>query len=366
MASLQFAAFTFSICCIFLAAAGAHAASVDWRADFERTIQAAKNEGRVVVLLLLGQVYRDAVLPFERAYPGIQLEAIGGRGRDLTPRIRAERESGQYLWDVFLNASETGDLVFKPRGYLAPLRPTLILPEVVADDKWLGGFDDGWIDEENRYLYAYLGRITRLFYVNRDLVPENQLNTVEQLVEPRWKGKIITDDPRRPGPGSANLGHLLMVLGENWVRRFLANDPVIVDNPRQLAEFVYRGRYPIAMDLRSDIQWEFKKHGLTQVKPLAPESETGGRLGMSRVAALFDRAPHPNAAKVFLNWYLTRDAQQHATNLIGENSRRLDVVGPAETAPDPKTKYRSVNKGKYMHLIDKAMEISKESLGKTR
>jgi hypothetical protein len=62
---------------------------------------------------------------------------------------------------------------------------------------------------------------------------------MDQLIEPHWKGKIIMDNSRRPGPGSANLGHLLMVLDENWVvRRFLANNSVIVDNPRQLAEFI--------------------------------------------------------------------------------------------------------------------------------
>lgn len=344
----------------------AQAATLDWKVDWEKTVQTGKKEGRVVVLLLLGQVFRDALIPFERAYPEIKLEATGARGRDITPRIRAERESGQYLWDVFLNASETGDLVFKPAGYLAPLRRALILPEVLADDKWLGGFEDGWIDVESQYLYGYLGEIGRLVHVNRQLIPESELNSVEQLIDPRWKGKIIMDDFRRPGPGSAGLGHLLMVLGEGWVRQFLANHPVIIDNPRQLAEFVYRGRYPIAMALRTEVYVNFQKQGLTQVKPLAAGSEAGTRLSTSRVVGLFERAPHPNAAKVFMNWILTREAQQHFTNATALNSRRLDVVGPEETAPNPKMKYRSVNKGKYMHFIDKAMEIGKEVFGKTQ
>jgi iron(III) transport system substrate-binding protein len=320
----------------------------------------------VVVLLLLGQVFRDAVLPFERAYPGIKLEATGARGRDITPRIRAEREAGQFLWDVYLNASETGDLVFKRAGYLSPLRPALVQPEVLANDKWLGGFEDGWIDVENRYLYGYLGELGHLVHVNRDLVPENELSSIEQLIDPRWKGKIIMDDPRRAGPGSADLGHLLMVLGEGWVRKFLANDPIIVDNPRQLAEFVYRGRYPVAMSLRTEMYVDFKKQGLTHVKPIAPKTEAGARLSMSRVAGLFERAPRPNAAKVFVNWFLGREAQQHLVKVSGLNSRRLDTVSPSENPPDPAQRYRSVNKGQYMHFIGKSMEITKEALGQTR
>ena len=356
----------FIIVASFLSAGTSWGAAVDWKADWEKTIQLGNKEGRVVVLLLLGQVFRDAVLPFERAYPQIKLEATGARGRDITPRIRAERDAGQFLWDVFLNASETGDLIFKRANYLTPLKPALMLPEVLANDKWLGGFDDGWIDVENQFLYGYLGEISHVVHVNRQSVSETQLSSIEQLTDPRWKGKVIMDDPRRAGPGSADLGHLMMVLGENWVRKFLANDPVIVDNPRQLAEFLYRGRYPIAVSLRAEMYLDFQKQGLTHVKPLAPQSEAGGRLSMSRVAGLFERAPHPNAAKVFVNWFLSRDAQQHLANVSGLNSRRLDTVSTAETAPNPKVKYRSVNKGQYMHFIGKSMDLTKEVLGQTR
>jgi ABC-type Fe3+ transport system substrate-binding protein len=340
--------------------------SATWESDWHKTVQAGKKEGRVIALLLLGQVFRDALTHFERAYPEIKLEATGARGRDVTPRIRAEREAGQYQWDVYLNASETGDLIFKPAGYLAPLRPALVLPEVLTEDKWLGGFEDGWIDVEARYLYGYLGDVSSLVHVNRNVIPEGQPKSVEELVNPRWKGKVMIDDPRRAGPGSADLAHFLMVLGEGWLRKFLANDLVIIDNPRQLADFLYRGRYPIAVSLRTEMYRDFKRQGLTEVKPLDSDEEASTRLSMSRVVGLFDRAPHPNAAKILVNWVLTREAQQHFVDATAVNSRRLDTRKLAEAAPNPKLKYRSVNKGQYMHFIGKAMEISKEMIGKTR
>jgi iron(III) transport system substrate-binding protein len=350
---------------LLLGTVKAPAASLDWKADWERTVEGAKKEGRVVILGLLGRAYQDALKPFQNAYPEIKLEAIGARGRDITPRIRAERDAGQYLWDVYLNAPTTG-LLFKPRGYLTPLRPQLILPEVLANDKWLGGFEDGWIDVDKRSLYGYSGSITHLVHVNRDIVSEKELDSLEQLADPRWKGKIVTDDPRRAGPGHAQLAHLVMVLGESWARRFLANDLVIVDNPRQLAEFVYRGRYPVAFAMRTDVHIAFKKQGLTHVKPLAPDSEPGVYLAMSRVAGLFDRAPHPNAAKLFVNWFLGRDAQQYFSDITETNSRRLDVMGPPETAANPKLKYRAVLKEENEHFQDKALELAKEVLGVAR
>jgi iron(III) transport system substrate-binding protein len=350
--------------CFFLVTPKPRAASLDWKVDWQRTLQAARKEGRLVVLGLLGRTYQDALKPFQNEYPEIRLEVMGARGRDITPRIRAEREAGQYLWDVFLNAPTTG-LLFKRMGYLAPLRPQLILPEVLASDKWLGGFEDGWLDAEQRFLYGYTG-LTNLAHINRDILSEKEINSVEQLIDPRWKGKIVTDDPRRAGTAHGQLAHLLMVLGESWTRRFLANDLVIVDNPRQLAEFVYRGQYPIALGLRSGLYDEFKKQGVVHVKPLAPKSKADAYLSIGRVVGLFDRASHPNAAKLFVNWVLRREAQQHFSDITETSNRRLDVLGPAETAADPKLKYRSVLKEENERFQHKAIEIAKEVFGVTR
>jgi iron(III) transport system substrate-binding protein len=84
---------------------------------------------------------------------------------------------------------------------------------------------------------------------------------------------------------------------------------------------------------------------------------------MSRSIVLINRAPHPHAAKVFINWVLSREAQQLAAQHLEENSRRLDVDGPADTKPDPGVQYppsvtTEANAG-YQH---RAIEIARELL----
>ena len=346
-----------ALLCLSRESAAQNPAGDDWNA----TVAAAKKEGQVVVLLLTGEEHRQAVLPFEQAYPDIKLNAVGGRGREVTPRIRAERTAGQYSWDVYLNASETGALVFKPAGYLAPLRPVLE-PDLLPDRLWLSGFEAGWVDVEHKYIYAYGGSLNYMAYANRTIVPNSELSTIKQLSDPRWKGKIAMDDPRRVGPGSADMGDLLMVLGEPWLRQYLAN-ATVVDNPRQLVEFVFRGQYPVAVDARTELVASFKADGLSNVEPLHGNIDQDARLENSQVIGLFDKAPHPNAAKVFINWFLSHDAQQYAVKVTALNSRRLDTVGPPESTPDPNVKYRSVNIEQNMHFIEDAMKISQDALG---
>ena len=77
---------------------------------------------------------------------------------------------------------------------------------------------------------------------------------------------------------------------------------------------------------------------------------------------LVNRAPHPNAARVYLNWLLSKDGQTAWAQTTGENSRRTDVEGPAESAPDPAKSYRVVNSEEYNHYQDQALGLAREIL----
>jgi ABC-type Fe3+ transport system substrate-binding protein len=75
---------------------------------------------------------------------------------------------------------------------------------------------------------------------------------------------------------------------------------------------------------------------------------------------LINRAPHPNAAKVFLNWLLSREGQTTWVQVTAQNSRRIDVEGPPSTAPDQKAKYRIVNHEDYNHYISEAQAVARD------
>jgi ABC-type Fe3+ transport system substrate-binding protein len=166
-------------------------------------------------------------------------------------------------------------------------------------------------------------------WANRDLIPASDLQTGRDLLDPRWRGRIILQDPRA-GSGQAQLMLLLLAYGEDFVRDLLTKQEMAVtgDN-RQQTEWVVRGRYPIAVGMNSDQLALFQDQGLgLNVKSLpSPVALTGGFGSVQ----FFERAPHPNAAKVFINWLLTRDVQHQLAQATNSNSRRLDV---APSAPD--------------------------------
>lgn len=336
----------------------------NWKAQWDKTVAAAKQEGKLVINLQPGQVFRDWVANFEKKYPEIRLETAALFGADFVSRVLPERRADQYLWDIHVGGPESSHGGLVPAGAVEPLRPHLLLPEVLDDTKWLGGFNGGFTDKEGKYVYCIMADVTYQVFVNRDSVPEAQLSRTEELLDPRWKGKLSVYDPRIPGKGSVDAGHWVMVNGEEWWRQLLAQRPVATKDRRQQVEWLIRGQYPIAISSDTTTLTEFKRQGLgLNVKPLDPESDMGQRLGMSFVFIIMNRAPHQNAARLFANWVLTREAQEAYVKHTERNSRRVDVTKVAETAPNPKRKYPpSINLQEYGRFDHRAQAIAREMI----
>jgi iron(III) transport system substrate-binding protein len=292
------------------------------------------------------------------------VELSGATGREFSPKILAEREASQYLWDVQVGGPETPNFQLKPKGVYDPIKPALMLPEVLDESAWLNGFDAGYMDKERQFVYAFQGAMTPIVHVNRDVVPQSELSQVEQLIEPRWSGKIAWDDPRVTGSGAANAAHLIMVLGEDFVKQLFSQNLTLTRDKRQLVEWAVRGTYAVAGAIDEPFLVPFREQqvGLS-VKALDPIGEPGMRLSpVVGDAMLVNRAPHPNAARLYLNWLLSKEGQAVWVREIGQNSRRLDVPGPAETAPAPGRIYRSVNSEEHGHYIERAIELGKDLL----
>jgi iron(III) transport system substrate-binding protein len=333
-----------------------------WETEWERTLAAAREEGVIALSQQPGGNFREWISHFERKYPGIRIELSGMTGSEASARILAERRGDQFLRDVHQGGAESLNGTLKPAGALDPFRPALILPEVLDDSKWLKGFDDGFADVEGMYTYAFSTELVPTVYVNRDFVPESELSRVEDLLDPKWRGRMTFYDPRQSGKGSSDAAHYVQLKGEDWFRQLLAQEPVITFDRRQQIEWAVRGRYPIGLSLSNTVLPEFQEQGAgLHIVPLAYKTPLGARISMSKTIAIINRAPHPNAAKVFVNWVLSREGQQLFSQLIEENSRRLDVDGIPATKPDPAVDYPpSNNKEAYSHFQRRAMDIAKE------
>ena len=104
-----------------------------WQQDWEKTLEAAKKEGQVVVYI---SGY-EAILPdFEKEFPEIKVIAVTGRGNQLGPRLLAERRGEKFIADVSSTGANPNYQQFHPATALDPIKPALILPEVTDQSKW--------------------------------------------------------------------------------------------------------------------------------------------------------------------------------------------------------------------------------------
>ena len=118
------------IVAVLLCALAKIASAAESQSEWESTLAAAKKEGKVAVITDVTAAIRDALtIPFQEKY-GITVELFGALGREVPPRIAAERKAGRYLWDVFVHGTTTGLESMIPMGAFDPLEPALILPDV--------------------------------------------------------------------------------------------------------------------------------------------------------------------------------------------------------------------------------------------
>jgi ABC-type Fe3+ transport system substrate-binding protein len=312
---------------LILALASGRAAAVEW----EETVKAANAEGEVDVHGGPGKIYSEVLTEgFTRAYPDIKVNFSGSSGRDAIPQIMREREAGAYHWDVYVGGTPSILQVLKPAGAFAPLRPALILPEVLDDQAWYGGLDYAWMDKEKTYVLGFEVTISPAVMVNWDFISRDDLKTYQDLLKPQFSGKIVWDDPRLPGQGVASGQRFLVNFGADFLKRLYAEQKIVyTSNTRQNAEWVVRGTYPIGIATAFEQLLPFQQQGLgNNITPFEPTLEHLALSSGFGTVSLMDHAPHPAAAKLYINWLLSKAAQTD-WGKTHHNSRRLDVPHPA-------------------------------------
>jgi iron(III) transport system substrate-binding protein len=308
------------------AASIAHAAASDW----DDLVKAANAEGEVDVHGGPGKLYEQVLTQgFRRAFPQVKVVFSGSSGRDAIPQITRERSAGVYNWDVYVGGTPSILQSLMPAGAFVPLRPAFMLPEITDDKNWFGGLDLGWMDTAKRYVLGFEATVTAPVMVNWDFVAHDDLKTHADLLAPRFANKIVWDDPRLPGAGVGVGQRLLNNFGADFLQRLYAEQKIVYStNPRQEAEWLVRGQYPIGLGTAAEEIGPFQQQGLGKnisgfdLHLPHPTMSTG-----FGTVSLMDRAPHPNAAKLYINWLLSK-AGQTDWGSTGHNSRRLDVPHP--------------------------------------
>jgi len=312
-----------------IGAAGAGEARLSRQAEWDKTLQAAKKEGQVV--MYVSDVYEEVFRQFQKRYPEIKVVVVPGAGNAIANRIMSERRAGKYLGDFYLGGSGTAHDVLLKAKVLDPVKPTLILPEVVDESKWWRG-KHKYVDPQGEYIFAFNGLSQSYFHFNSKMVNPKEFKSYWDFLQPKWKGKILVMDPTMGGGVTGVLRFLYhtKALGPEFLTRFLGEmDLGVTRDLRQYVDWLAAGRFAIATFASADRAdlYKAKEQGLTVdwfdpriFKEGAPLSSSNGNL------ALMNNAPHPNAAKVAINWLLSREGQiAYQKFQEGADSLRVDI-----------------------------------------
>src|SRR5918995_2663981 len=289
----------------------AFGASIEsWKAEWEQTVTAAKKEGEVS--FYGSQGYEKVFEIFQQKYPEIKVNSVTNlRGSEHGQRVMTERRAGKYLVDLFINGVVTPIQVYLKANILEPIRPALILPEVTDESKWWNG-KHHYADAEGKYIFVFQGNVhggENAF--NTKLVNPKEIKSYWDFLDPKWKGKIVAYDVNRVSTVAHALRFLYNhpELGPEFVRRFFSEMNITYSrDERQMIDWLGAGKFHLAFFV-SDIDDAAKK-GLP-VKFFEPGSfKEGAFVGPTQGGiTLFKNAPHPNAAKVAINWLLSQEGQ---------------------------------------------------------
>jgi iron(III) transport system substrate-binding protein len=307
-------------------------AQTNWKSDWEKLVKAAGEEGRLTVYGTT--VFEDVFKFFQKAHPEIKLSFVVGRGAEIAPRLMQERRAGKYLADIYTGGMHSAYELFYRNKALDPIPPALMLPEVLDESKWWGG-KHHYIDPENRYIFLFEGSVQGggISY-NKNLVDPKEFKSFWDLLQPKWKGKIVAVHPRMPGMISQNLTFIYHnpKLGPEYIRKlFREMDVTVSRDDAQMIDWLASGKFALNFFARSVGVAEGR--GLTVHEFYAGSFKEGAFVNpMNGSVSLPSQAPHPSAAKLALNWLLSRAGQiafQKATNERpgneGADSLREDI-----------------------------------------
>ena len=341
------------------------------KTEWERVLAAAKEEGKVVVLGPPGAAVRRALTEnFEKLFPGIAVEYSGSTGSTMAPKLLSERRSGYYLADLHIGNPGTILTSLLPAGALDSIRPTLILPDVVDPQKWWQGQLD-FADQAGQYNLVFSSNVMSHVATNPQLVNKEQFRSYSDLLDPKWRGKITMSDPTIMGPGLGTLTFWYNHpdLGKEFVGRLLTQQKVTFSREnRQVLEWIARGEHLLALGPDDLMATELRAKGLPIEPVHSDQFKEGGLLnaGFGSVV-LINRAPHPNAAKAYINWLLTKEGQTAWSKASGYPSRRLDVsrdqFKPGEL-PKEGVSYLYGYNEKYATMRAETLKFAKELLGR--
>jgi iron(III) transport system substrate-binding protein len=293
--------------------------------EWAAIVEAAKKEGKVVVAGSPDPVMRNDVIPKFTARFGIPVEFVAGRSSQIVSRVETERASGIYSIDLYLAGPDTSANELYGGKMIDPLKPLIVMPEVLDGSKWKTG--KVWFaDPQEQHVARAFNSVASLLYINTEHVKPEELRNVKDLINPKWRGKISAEDPTTTGAGANMAARLLIQVGEEFVKNlYIEQKTVRTRERRQMTDWLARGTQPICLNCREDdvrplVKEGFKVLEIFELNGVAPTIN-----GSPWMLSIANKAPHPKAAQVFANWILSKEGLETYGKGYGSATLRTDV-----------------------------------------
>lgn len=336
-------------------------ARASWEVEWQSLIKAARKEGQVVIYAgaFPPEVSRWLIDAFQKQF-GIEVALTSGPPLSQVEKVFRERKAGLFLSDIWIGGPTNNLIQLKPAGVLKPLEDVLFLPEVVDRTIWMTPGDGPFFDRDH-YIAVGMNSVQPMLAGNAQLVRPGEVKSLRDLLDPKWKGKIAIGDPTQGGSKTAFMW-VYRLMGERFVRELVQQQPVLIRDKRQLVEWIAKGKASLGLGVSQDQVAALRQAGAA-VEYIPVEEGMLITFGATS-ASLFDRAPHPNSARLLLNWLFTKNSQIEWGQRHDMASRRLDVsnewIEPLRRVQSG-VKYHTTNEDFYL-TQDKDVDIITEIL----
>ncbi|HEY7559053.1 MAG TPA: extracellular solute-binding protein [Candidatus Binatia bacterium] len=292
--------------------------------EWDKAVEAAKKEGKIVLAIPPASELRKEMETMLRQKFGLEAELVPASGPKNASRIAAEQKAGVRYFDAIICGTGTAAGLTHD-GMLEPLESFWILSEVKDAKQWWGGHI--WEDNvsTHKFLYSFLADVsTHGVWYNTSLAKPEELRAFDDYLNPKWKGKIGFSDPRVPSSGQSIWSFMWELKGEEFLKKLVQQELFITRDLRQLADALGKGKVAIAFGLGRSQTDPFVSAGLP-LKPVPAPKEGLPASNSFGVVGIVRNPPHPNATRVFINWFLSREGQDWYGRIMENGSRRLDV-----------------------------------------
>ncbi|HEY2988456.1 MAG TPA: extracellular solute-binding protein [Candidatus Binatia bacterium] len=251
---------------------------------------------------------------FEQAYPGIKVEVQRSGSERILQRVMQEAGAGLNIADVF-NSSDAGHYVLlKKKGMLAKYAPAGAdrFPEAFRDPD---GIAFGW----RAFLIV-------MSYNSKLLASADAPKTWKDVLDPKWKGKLVTAHPGYSGSIVTYMLALVRLYGWDYFKQLAENKPHLAQSVHDPAQVVAAGERMVGANGAEYFLYSQRKKG----NPLGIVYPPDGMPLVTTASAITGSAPHPAAARLFTDFIFTKDVQQFLADDEGLYVPHPEVKYPAD------------------------------------